>query len=390
MKDFLKSKNTLMARMFTPPRGRNSDSKGSYRPIRTGKKENSIFYVESLLRSVWENVHYPDDARLMKSIFDLNGAGARTVWTPEAMENMTDKEKDQSTTIFGTLRNAWPVFPRTLFLLFHSAGDTLKNWYPLDAVVGKTKPKAHNRLLSCVGYKLNRQFMEFVHDNGIWLCLDKSMEDFFGLLYRVCSKRFHEKMPFYVTPSGSFVNVHMPLVILLGLVKEGIVVMRTEGYDLLSKRANKKGPAYSEFEFLMHGLVEEEDGNEGKNEEFLRGMIESGIDSCDLLQKLVPRFSFNLDNARLQEAFIRELGHRNRVNIGDEGGERAKFRRVDVGGDGSLEEVPLVEDCVDVQKYGLKCIGEVLELNKNAPELKEMLNLICRGCLDSSCKDKPE
>ena len=210
---FLKSKDALMGRMFTPPRGRNSDSKGSYKPIRTGKKENSIFYVESLLRSVWENVHCPDDARLMKSIFDLNGAGARTVWTPEAMENMTDKEKDQSTTIFGTLRNTWPVFPRTLFLLFHSAGDTLKNWYPLDAVVGKTKPKAHNRLLSCVGYKLNRQVMEFVHDNGIWLCLDKSMEEFFGLLYRVCSKRFHEKMPFYVTPSGSFVNVHMPLIV---------------------------------------------------------------------------------------------------------------------------------------------------------------------------------
>ena len=40
---FLKSKDALMGRMFTPPRGRNSDSKGSYRPIRTGKKDNTIF-----------------------------------------------------------------------------------------------------------------------------------------------------------------------------------------------------------------------------------------------------------------------------------------------------------------------------------------------------------
>ena len=391
MGDFLASKDKLMSRMFTNARGKGPGSKGSYKPIRTAdKKMNNYFCLESLMRSVWENVHCQDDARLMKSIFDLNGAGARTVWTPESMKNMTDKEKDQSTTICGTVTNIWQVFPRTLFILFHSAGETLKNWYPLDAVVGTKKPKAHNRLLSFVGYKLNRQMMEFVHDNGIWLCLDKTTKEYFPLLSQVCSKRFHEKMPFYVTPSGSFVNVHMPLVILLCLVKEGIVVMRTEGYDMLSDMGKKKGTAYSELEFLMHGLVEEVEGNDGNNEEFLRGMIESGIESCDLLKKLVPSFSFNLDNARLQEAFIRELGHRNREKSGDNCGESALFRRLDHGVEESLEEVPLVEDCADVQKYGLQCIGELLVLNENAPDLKGMLNLICRGCVDSSCKDKPE
>ena len=102
LEQFVGSGKSQITRMF------NKD--GYYKHSYGGKKNLPELLVECLLRSVWESVRSPDDAILMKSIFDLNGAGARTVWTPE-VGNSKGKKKTQSTTIFGTLTNDWRLFP---------------------------------------------------------------------------------------------------------------------------------------------------------------------------------------------------------------------------------------------------------------------------------------